>query len=174
MPRFSSIGKADTELCLPVPPQSAMPGPTQPVRGWCGGGGGGAGNTCECADAQGMFSLRAGPFVHVAWNVAASGCVCLRSARVALVRRPRRATYSLEMYRGGHTLGSDVRPSLRFIAFRAAGRGLLLAAKLIVKRKTTVLRKAIGACSLVKVLYYANFYLCNVFFVSDTVPTACH
>lgn len=39
--------------------------------------GGCAGNTCECADAQGMFSLRAGPFVHVAWNVAVSGCVCL-------------------------------------------------------------------------------------------------
>lgn len=48
MLRFSSIGKADMELCLPVLPQREGCGPIQP----------GTGNTCECADARGMFSLR--------------------------------------------------------------------------------------------------------------------
>lgn len=79
-----------------------------------------------------MFSLRAGPFVHVAWNVAVSGCVCLRTARVALDRR---TTYSLEMYRAV-TPSALTRRSFfsRLIAFRAAGRGLLLE-KLIVKKE---------------------------------------
>lgn len=50
MLRFSSIGKADMQLCLPVPPQRERRRPIQP----------GTGNTCECADARGMFLLCAG------------------------------------------------------------------------------------------------------------------
>lgn len=51
------------ELCLPVPPQRARCGPTQP----------GTGNTCECADARGMFSLRVALCASVTWNVVGTG-----------------------------------------------------------------------------------------------------
>lgn len=74
MLRFSSIGKADMQLCLPVPPQRERCRPIQP----------GTGNTCECADARGMFFAVCGTFVPVAWNVVGNGCVCLCSARVAM------------------------------------------------------------------------------------------
>lgn len=64
MLRVSSIGKADMELCLPVPLQRKR----------------------ECADARGMFMLGAGRVcvcAHVSHGYFASDGVCLCSARVA-------------------------------------------------------------------------------------------
>lgn len=114
-----------------------------------------------------MFSLRAGPFVHVAWNVAVSGCVCLRSARVALDRR---ATYSLEIYRAAVTPSALTRRS-RFIAFRAAGRGMLLEKLIVKKRKTTVfcerLHWGLFACKGSRIMQ--NLYPADVSFILWTL-----
>ena len=65
VPRFSSIGKANGALRSCAAMESG--GPAQPETG----------NTCECADAWGMFSVEVG---CVTWNVAVSNRVCPCSA----------------------------------------------------------------------------------------------
>lgn len=79
MLRFSSIGKADMELCLPVPPQRECYRPIQP----------GTGNTCECADARGMFLLLAdrvcmshGMLLRIVFAYAAPEWLCLTNKHI--------------------------------------------------------------------------------------------
>lgn len=72
MLRFSSIGKADMELCLPVPPQRERAVPADSA--------GDRKHVSMCGCSRNVFA----PSVHVTWNVAGNGCVCLCSARVAM------------------------------------------------------------------------------------------